>query len=51
MNFDSNTNVVEVAIKRLRAKIDAGFSPKLLHTIRGMGYVMEVREEAAAPAG
>jgi two-component system copper resistance phosphate regulon response regulator CusR len=50
MNFDSNTNVVEVAIKRLRAKIDAGFSPKLLHTIRGMGYVMEVRggEEAAA---
>lgn len=46
MNFDSNTNVVEVAIKRLRAKIDAGFSPKLLHTIRGMGYVMEVRDES-----
>jgi len=44
MNFDSNTNVVEVAIKRLRAKIDNGFSPKLLHTIRGMGYVMEARE-------
>ncbi len=34
MNFDSNTNVVEVAIKRLRAKIDAAFTPKLLHTIR-----------------
>ena len=48
MNFDSNTNVVEVAIKRLRAKIDTGFTPKLLHTIRGMGYVLEVREEAAA---
>jgi two-component system copper resistance phosphate regulon response regulator CusR len=48
MNFDSNTNVVEVAIKRLRAKIDSGFSPKLLHTIRGMGYVMEVREDAPA---
>jgi two-component system copper resistance phosphate regulon response regulator CusR len=48
MNFDSNTNVVEVAIKRLRAKIDTGFTPKLLHTIRGMGYVMEAREEAAA---
>jgi two-component system copper resistance phosphate regulon response regulator CusR len=44
MNFDSNTNVVEVAIKRLRDKIDAPFSPKLLHTIRGMGYVMELRE-------
>ena len=48
MNFDSNTNVVEVAIKRLRAKIDAAYAPKLLHTIRGMGYVMEVRDEEAA---
>ena len=47
MNFDSNTNVVEVAIKRLRAKIDAAFSPKLLHTIRGMGYVMELRSDDA----
>ena len=45
MNFDSNTNIVEVAIKRLRAKIDAAFSPKLLHTIRGMGYVMELRAD------
>jgi two-component system copper resistance phosphate regulon response regulator CusR len=45
MNFDSNVNVVEVAIKRLRAKIDTAFSPKLLHTIRGMGYVLEVRED------
>lgn len=44
MNFDSNTNVVEVAIKRLRAKIDTPFSPRLLHTIRGMGYVLEPRE-------
>jgi two-component system, OmpR family, copper resistance phosphate regulon response regulator CusR len=48
MNFDSNTNVVEVAIKRLRAKVDNAFTPKLLHTIRGMGYVMEAREEAEA---
>lgn len=51
MNFDSNTNVVEVAIKRLRDKIDVPFSataPKLLHTVRGMGYVMEVRDEAGA---
>lgn len=47
MNFDSNTNVVEVAIKRLRDKIDTGFAPKLLHTIRGMGYVLEVREQEA----
>lgn len=49
MNFDSNTNVVEVAIKRLRDKIDVPFSPKLLHTIRGMGYVMELREDGATP--
>ena len=49
MNFDSNTNVVEVAIKRLRAKVDNAFTPKLLHTIRGMGYVMEARDEGAAP--
>ncbi|MES2831176.1 MAG: heavy metal response regulator transcription factor [Pseudomonadota bacterium] len=46
MNFDSNTNVVEVAIKRLRAKLDGPFADKLLHTIRGMGYVLEVRAEA-----
>ena len=48
MNFDSNTNVVEVAIKRLRAKVDNAFTPKLLHTIRGMGYVMEARDEPAS---
>ncbi|NIF81940.1 response regulator [Comamonas sp. Tr-654] len=46
MNFDSNTNVVEVAIKRLRAKIDAPFTSALLHTIRGMGYVLEERDGA-----
>ncbi len=45
INFDSNTNVVEVAIKRLRAKIDGPFKSNLLHTIRGMGYVLEVRNE------
>ena len=44
MNFDSDTNVVEVAIRRLRAKIDDSFNKKLLHTIRGMGYVMEERD-------
>lgn len=43
MNFDSDTNVVEVAIRRLRAKMDDPFNCKLLHTIRGMGYVLEER--------
>ncbi|MEA3177681.1 MAG: two-component system, OmpR family, copper resistance phosphate regulon response regulator CusR [Gammaproteobacteria bacterium] len=44
MNFDSDTNVVEVAIRRLRAKIDDDHTVKLIHTIRGMGYVLEVGE-------
>jgi DNA-binding response OmpR family regulator len=44
MNFDSETNVVEVAIRRLRSKIDVPFDSALLHTIRGMGYVMELRK-------
>jgi two-component system copper resistance phosphate regulon response regulator CusR len=43
MHFDSTTNVVEVAIRRLRAKIDSPFATPLLHTIRGMGYVLEDR--------
>ena len=38
INFDSDTNVIDVAIRRLRAKIDDDFSPKLIQTIRGMGY-------------
>jgi two-component system copper resistance phosphate regulon response regulator CusR len=41
MNFDSDTNVIEVAMRRLRAKVDDGFEPKLIRTVRGMGYVME----------
>ena len=41
MNFDSDTNVIEVAVRRLRAKVDDGFEPKLIHTVRGMGYVLE----------
>ena len=44
MNFDSDTNVVEVAVRRLRAKLDDPFPNKLLHTVRGMGYVLEDRE-------
>ena len=44
MNFDSDSNVVEVAVRRLRAKLDDPFPEKLLHTVRGMGYVLERRE-------
>lgn len=43
MNFDSETNVVEVAVRRLRSKIDQPFDRPLLHTVRGMGYVLEDR--------
>lgn len=46
MNFDSDTNVVEVAIKRLRTKVDADFDVKLIHTVRGMGYVLEGATDA-----
>lgn len=40
LNFDSNTNVIDVYVSYLRKKIDKGFSPKLLHTMVGMGYVL-----------
>ncbi|MNG74391.1 Transcriptional activator protein CzcR [compost metagenome] len=43
MNFDCDTNVVEVSIRRLRAKIDDPFASKLIHTLRGVGYVLERR--------
>ena len=46
MNFDSDTNVIEVAIRRLRAKIDDEFELKLIHTIRGMGYMLDAQERA-----
>ena len=41
MNFDSDTNVIEVAMRRLRAKVDEGFDVRLIQTVRGMGYVLE----------
>ncbi len=44
MNFDCDSNVVEVAVKRLRTKLDDPFPEKLLHTVRGMGYVLERRD-------
>jgi len=46
MNFDSDTNVIDVAIRRLRAKIDDAFEHKLIHTVRGMGYMLDSSGEA-----
>ncbi len=43
MNFDSDTNVVDVHMRRLRAKVDDPFERKLIHTVRGVGYVLEER--------
>ncbi|MGL5525508.1 heavy metal response regulator transcription factor [Aeromonas cavernicola] len=43
MNFDSDTNVVDVAIRRLRAKVDDPYPIKLIHTIRGIGYMLDVQ--------
>lgn len=45
MNFDSDTNVIEVAMRRLRLKVDDGQSVKLIQTVRGMGYVLEAPQE------
>jgi two-component system copper resistance phosphate regulon response regulator CusR len=45
MNFDSDTNVIDVAIRRLRAKMDDEFEPKLVHTVRGMGYKLDLPDE------
>lgn len=41
MNFDSDTNVIDVAVKRLRSKVDKPYDKNLIHTIRGMGYKFE----------
>jgi two-component system copper resistance phosphate regulon response regulator CusR len=43
MNFDSDSNVVDVHVRRLRAKVDDRFPVKLIHTVRGVGYVLEDR--------
>lgn len=45
MNFDSDTNVIDVAIRRLRSRIDDDFEPKLIHTVRGMGYKLDVETD------
>ena len=44
MNFDSDTNVVDVHVRRLRSKLDEPFAAPLLHTVRGVGYVLEARD-------
>ncbi len=44
MHFDSDMNVIDVAVARLRAKVDAPFTKKLLHTVRSVGYVLDSRD-------
>jgi two-component system, OmpR family, copper resistance phosphate regulon response regulator CusR len=51
MNFDSDTNVIDVAIRRLRAKIDDDFDAKLIVTVRGMGYVLEAPDDGTVSNG
>ncbi len=51
MNFDSDTNVIDVAIRRLRAKVDDDFDAKLIVTVRGMGYVLEAPDGGAVHGG
>lgn len=46
IHFDSETNVVDVAVRRLRVKVDEPFKSKLIHTVRGVGYVLEARSDA-----
>ena len=47
MRFDSDTNLVDVQVRRLRAKLDAGGAASLIHTVRGVGYVLESRANQA----
>jgi two-component system copper resistance phosphate regulon response regulator CusR len=48
INFSSDTNIVDAAIRRVRAKVDDEYEPKLIHTVRGMGYVLERRSESSS---
>jgi two-component system, OmpR family, copper resistance phosphate regulon response regulator CusR len=43
VNFDGDSNVLDVQVRRLRAKVDEPFPRKLVHTVRGVGYVLEDR--------
>ena len=47
-HFDPQTNVIDVHVSRLRSKIDKGFDPALLHTVRGVGYVLREPEKASS---
>ena len=47
VDYDTFTNVIDVYVNYLRKKIDSGFEPKLIHTVRGFGYVL--KEEPPAP--
>jgi len=49
MYFDSDCNVIDVSVRRLRVKIGDGFEFKLIHTVRGMGYVLEAGPEGTIP--
>jgi two-component system copper resistance phosphate regulon response regulator CusR len=49
MHFASDTNVVDVAVRRLRSKVDEPFTPKLIQTVRGVGYVLEERAQHHTP--
>ncbi len=51
MNFDSDTNVIDVAVRRLRLKVDEGQGGRLIHTVRGMGYVLEAERDEAPENG
>jgi len=48
LSFDTGTNVVDVYINYLRKKVDDGFNPKLIHTVRGVGYELRCPSEAVA---
>lgn len=45
MNFDSDSNAIDVAIRRLRSKVDDAFTPKLIQTVRGMGYMLDLPDD------
>ena len=47
MQFDSDTNVIDVQVRRLRVKIETAGAPALIHTVRGVGYVLEDRAGAS----
>lgn len=49
--FESRSNAIDVQVNYLRKRIDRDFEPKLIHTVKGVGYVLEVRETSAHDAG